>query len=161
VPTRHKTSLLRPPGRRSWVAVTLLVALTVLPTLVVIFVGQAALRDSAPRQPDRADGPPTVIIDPGPQAEPSPQPSGTAAPQLAANPSRSAPYGVRETTASAADRAESTPCPSSAGSPRGTQPPPVSSSSGTSKAQPSEEPEEDVPGEAFLDRVWDELGLAG
>jgi hypothetical protein len=166
---------LRPPSRRGWVAVTLLVALTVVPMLVVILAGRVALRDSAPHHPHRADGPPTVIIQPGPSAEPAPQPSGTAAPHVAANPSRSTPQGVRETTAFAAGRAESTPCPPEAGRVGGArsagpasagwsgsaEPPARSAASGTSTAQPTKEPEEDNPGQAFLDRVWDELGLTG
>jgi len=63
-PARHK-ALLRPPGRRTWLAVGLLVALTTLPTLVVVLAGRAALRSTLPDGvPYRADSGPTVVVEP-------------------------------------------------------------------------------------------------
>ncbi|GIJ47263.1 hypothetical protein Val02_41490 [Virgisporangium aliadipatigenens] len=63
-PARHK-ALLRPPGRRTWLAVGLLVALTTLPTMVVVLAGRAALRSTLPDGvPYRADSGPTVVVEP-------------------------------------------------------------------------------------------------
>jgi hypothetical protein len=63
-PARHK-ALLRPPGRRTWLAVGLLIALTTLPTLVVVLAGRAALRSTLPDgAPYRADSGPTVVVEP-------------------------------------------------------------------------------------------------
>jgi hypothetical protein len=64
VPPRHLAPL-RPPGRRGWLAVGLLVALTTLPTLVVLAAGRSALHVPW-RQHDsyRADNGPIVVTDP-------------------------------------------------------------------------------------------------
>jgi hypothetical protein len=132
---RHKAPL-RPPSRRSWVAVTLLVSLTALPMLVVVLAGRAALDKSAPNPPARADSPPAVVIDPGRPDEPSKQPDEAAAPQLSTNSSRSTPQSVPEAASLSSappDRRESRPCPPSSGPDAGFAP---SSDSG-SAAGPS------------------------
>jgi hypothetical protein len=112
-PVRHKAPL-RPPSRRAWVAVGLLVALTALPMLVVIFAGRAALRGPDDEPPYRADGGPPVVIEPGPDGAHRPH-DAAVAPE-ASGASGAAPSGpVGAAGGTAGGRAEATPCPTAPG----------------------------------------------
>ena len=111
VPARHKAPL-RPPSRRAWVAVGLLVALTALPTLVVILAGRAALQGPDDRQPYRADGGRPVVIEPGPGGA-NRHNDAAAAPEIAGGVTPSTPAGAGG--AAGGDRAEATPCPTVSG----------------------------------------------
>jgi len=112
VPARHKAPL-RPPSRRAWVAVGLLVALTALPTLVVILAGRAALHGPDDPQPYRADGGRPVVIEPGPDGA-NRHNDAAVAPQVEGGATPSAPAGAGG--AAGGDRTEATPCPTGSGS---------------------------------------------
>jgi hypothetical protein len=131
-PARHQAPM-RAPGRRGWIVVGLLVALTTLPTLVVILAGRAALKSPLPREPSRADGPPAVIVEPGRGHLPDPD-LRVRAPEANASPAPGVP-GSPESfrtggSTSSGDRAESTPCPT-AGPDAGYPPPDPGSGSGS------------------------------
>ena len=172
-PAHHAAPIL-PPSRRTWLVVGLLVALTVLPTLVVVLAGRSAVRGtstaSAPYQPDRGGVP--VIVEPGAGG---PRPPRAGAPVVPAPmPERTGGVGgPREESGGA-------PCPEpgvdstpNSGGGGGNPAPPADADPSPDPApssqapQPSEPPaspapsqtRRNAPGGAFRDRVFGELGL--
>ena len=110
-PARHKAPL-RPPSRRAWMAVGLLMTLTALPMLVVILAGRAGLRSPGDLPPYRADGGPPVVIEPGPQGA-NRRNDSAVAPEAAdpVSPDRAAAGAGT----AGGGRVEATPCPTASG----------------------------------------------
>jgi len=111
-PARHKAPL-RPPSRRAWMAVGLLITLTALPMLVVILAGRAGLRSPGALPPYRADGGSPVVIEPGPDGAHRRNDAAVA-------PEAAGPVGSGQAAAGAGaaggSRVEATPCPTASGS---------------------------------------------
>jgi hypothetical protein len=110
-PATHKAPV-RSPSRRAWIAVGLLIALTALPTLVVLLAGRAALRYEDSPDGYHADAPQPVVVAPGPHGVP-PRPPAAVAPEggVSGGGAPSAADGLAGGAVAAGRRPESSPTP--------------------------------------------------
>jgi hypothetical protein len=167
VPARHAAPI-RPPDRRTWLVLGLLVALTALPMLVVVLAGRSLVRapstPPAPYQAVAPDQPVIVESDRGGTVRP-PRAGEPAVPAQSPPPEPAGEQGREE-------RADDD-CPPAGGAGGGASLPPSGgasptplppSSSPSSSGQPSPSvgvrpKASEPPGGRFHDRVFGELDL--